>query len=128
MTKRAPEREPDKPRIPAPHHPVSARGHKLNALPDTLDFRDQMYVPTLVEVPTRITLATYRKLKVPILNQGREGACTGLGLATVANYLLRRRKIVPERVNVSARMFYEMAEHYDEWPGENYDGSSARPA
>src|SRR3954469_21454320 len=52
----------------------SARGHKLNAFPDTLDFRDRMYVPTLVEVPTRIDLKQYRKLKVPILNQGQEGA------------------------------------------------------
>ena len=24
--------------------------------PDTLDFRDRMYVPTLVEVPTRVPL------------------------------------------------------------------------
>src|SRR5690606_27472221 len=28
----------------------------------------------------------------------------------------------------SARMFYEMAKRYDEWPGETYDGSSARGA
>jgi hypothetical protein len=28
----------------------------LDARPDTLDFRDKMYVPTLVEVPTRIDL------------------------------------------------------------------------
>ena len=87
----------------------SSRGHKLNAFPDTLDFRDRMYVPTLVEVPTMIDLKQYRKLRVPILNQGREGACTGFGLATVANYLLRRRKVVPDTTCVSQRMFYEMA-------------------
>ena len=57
----------------------SARGHKLNAFADTIDFRDRMYVPTLVEVPTRIDLKEYRRLKVPILNQGQEGACTGFG-------------------------------------------------
>src|SRR5580765_3503730 len=106
----------------------SARGHKLNAFADTIDFRDRMYVPTLVEVPTRIDLKDYRRLKVPILNQGLEGACTGFGLATVANYLLRRRKVVPEDVCVSPRMFYEMAKRYDDWPGEDYDGSSARGA
>jgi|KBSMisStaDraftv2_1062788.scaffolds.fasta_scaffold17731_4 hypothetical protein len=106
----------------------SSRGHKLNAFPDTLDFRDRMYVPTLVEVPTMIDLKQYRKLRVPILNQGREGACTGFGLATVANYLLRRRKVVPDTTCVSPRMFYEMAKRYDDWPGEDYDGSSARGA
>jgi papain like protease len=110
------------------HPRRSARGHKLNALPDTLDFRDRMFVPTLVEVPTELPLAVYRKLKVPILDQGREGACTGFGLATVANCLLRRRKVVPDRTCVSPRMLYEMAKRYDEWPGENYDGSSARGA
>ena len=48
-----------------------------------------MYVPTLVEVPTHIPLGDYLDYEVPILDQGSEGACTGFGLATVANYLLR---------------------------------------
>ena len=87
-----------------------------------------MYVPTLIEVPSMIPLASYRKVKVPILDQGREGACTGFGLATVANYLLRRRKVMPDKGCVSPRMLYEMAKRYDEWPGEDYDGSSARGA
>jgi hypothetical protein len=110
-----------------------ARSHKsklptLDARPDTLDFRDLMYTPTLVEVPTRISLASYRKLRVPILDQGQEGACTGFGLATVANFLLRSRKEVPDLEDCSPRMLYEMARRYDEWPGENYSGSSARGA
>src|SRR5258706_5930469 len=101
---------------------------KLNALPDTLDFRDKMYVPTLVEVPIHIPLGSYQELKIPILNQGQEGSCTGFGLATVANYLLTHRRVEPDQVPVSAHMFYEMAKRYDEWPGENYSGSSARGA
>lgn len=108
----------------APATPVP----KLDARPDTLDFRDQMFVPTLIEVPTHIPLADYRRFKVPVLNQGTEGACTGFGLATVANYLLLRRRVLPDPVPVSARMFYEMARRYDEWPGEDYSGSSARGA
>lgn len=100
----------------------------LDVRPDTLDFRDKMYVPTLFEVPSRIDLKEYEKWKVPILDQGSEGACTGFGLATVANYLLRRRKIVPDSTHVSPRMAYEMAKRYDEWPGERYEGSSARGA
>lgn len=104
----------------------------LSARPDTVDFRDKMYVPTLVEVPSRIPLETYlecyKKCDKFVLNQGQEGACTGFGLAAVANFLLRRRKIVPDTVPVSARMFYEMARRYDEWPGQKYSGSSARGA
>jgi hypothetical protein len=88
-----------------------------------------MYEPTLFEVPTMIDLEKdYMKYKVPILDQGQEGACTGFGLATVANYLLIRRKVVPNPAPVSPRMIYQMARRYDEWPGENYSGSSARGA
>lgn len=100
----------------------------FNARPDTLDFRDRMYIPTLVEVPQLRLLDEYRKAGVPILDQGREGACTGFGLATVANYLLRTRSVYPDSEVVSARMMYEMARRYDEWPGEDYSGSSARGA
>ena len=105
---------------------------QLDARPDTVDFRDKMYVPTLVEVPIRIPLETYQgyyeQNAVPILNQGKEGACTGFGLAAVANFLLRRRKVIPDSTLVSPRMFFEMARRYDEWPGEDYSGSSARGA
>jgi predicted chitinase len=100
----------------------------LDARPDTLDFRDLMYTATLVEVPTHVPLGEYMDYGVPVLDQGSEGACTGFGLATVANYLLLRRRVVPDKVPVSARMFYELARRYDEWPGENYSGSSARGA
>lgn len=100
----------------------------FDARPDTLDFRDRMYEPTLVEVPVRMELSQYLERQAPVLQQGQEGACTGFGLATVANYLLRRRKLEPDMTEVSPRMFYEMARRYDEWPSEGYRGSSARGA
>ena len=106
--------------------PVSAR--RLTARRDTLDFRDLMYLPTLVEVGVRIPLALYRKHRVPVLDQGEEGACTGFGLATVAHYLHRRRAVVPDSRRVSPRMLYALARRYDEWPGEDYEGSSCRGA
>jgi hypothetical protein len=87
-----------------------------------------MYEPTLVEVPTKHDVARYQAVKVPVLDQGTEGACTGFGLATVVHFLLRTRRIVPETEPVSPRMLYEMAKRYDEWPGEAYAGSSARGA
>ncbi|TLD40661.1 MAG: hypothetical protein JETT_3092 [Candidatus Jettenia ecosi] len=100
----------------------------LDTRPDTLDFRDKMYVATLMEVPIHIDLSDYKLWQAPILDQGNEGACTGFGLATVANYLLRKRRVMPDDMSVSPRMFYEMAKRYDEWRGEDYEGSSARGA
>jgi hypothetical protein len=100
----------------------------LDARPDTPDFRDKLYEATLVEVPPLVPLEEYQQWGAPILNQGQEGACTGFGLATVGNYLLRRRRVQPDEQAVSPRMFYEMARRYDEWPGEDYSGSSARGA
>jgi hypothetical protein len=118
----------------------TAAGHKLVARRDTLDFRDQMYVPTLVEVPPERSLDSYfedyakkpgrgKSAKPVILDQGTEGACTGFGLAAVANFLLSTRKVQPDAEHqVSPWMLYDLARRYDEWPGEDYEGSSARGA
>jgi Papain family cysteine protease len=113
-------------KTPAKNPTIPKRSY--NVRPDSLDFRDLMYVSTLVEVPSQIDLAAYQEWKVPILDQGQEGACTGFGLATVVHYLLRRRKVIPDLTEISPRMLYEMAKRYDEWAGEDYDGSSARGA
>ncbi|HSQ30335.1 MAG TPA: N-acetylmuramoyl-L-alanine amidase [Gemmatimonadaceae bacterium] len=104
------------------------RPQKLDAIPDAADFRDLMFIPTLVDVPRIRRLDDYMKIGVPILDQKGEGACTGFGLATVANFLLRTRKDGPDQAVVSPRMLYEIAKRYDEWPGVQYDGSSARGA
>lgn len=87
---------------------------KLDARPDTVDFRDRMYEPTLLEVPTEKPLRDYQKIGVPILNQGKYGACAGYGLATVANYLLRTRTVFPDLTPVSPWMLYAMAQDFDE--------------
>lgn len=111
-----------------PKKQISTIVDKLGARPDTIDFRDLLFVPTLVEIPSEIKLEDYQKLKIPVLDQGTEGACTGFGLATVVNYLLRVRKVYPDKENVSPRMLYEIAKNYDEWEGTDYSGSSARGA
>ncbi len=108
--------------------PAAKPKRTFDAVPDTIDFRDTMYIPTLVEVRPTSDLAAYRGLSVPVLDQGREGACTGFGLATVANYLRMTLGLDPSADRVSARMLYIMARRYDEWEGEAYDGSSARGA
>lgn len=101
---------------------------KLDAFPDKIDIRDWMYQPTLQPLPDRIVNTP----NVPaILDQGSEGACTGFALAAVINYQLAARNLVranETRRLVSPRMLYEMARRYDEWPGDDYEGSSARGA
>src|SRR5690606_34180218 len=100
----------------------------FDARPDTADFRDRMFEPTLVDVPTESPLEHFLAQGVPILDQGSDGACTAFGLATVAHALLRRRRPEAETGPVSTRMFYDMARRYDEWEGEGYSGSSCRGA
>jgi hypothetical protein len=111
-----------------PAAPLKASDRRLTARPDTVDFRDLMYVPTLIEVGTCLNLKDFQEMDAPILDQGTEGACTGFGLATVIHYLLRKRKNVRDKGPVSPRMLYAMARRYDEWPGQDYEGSSCRGA
>jgi hypothetical protein len=96
-------------------------GFQLSALQDVPDLRDWPFEPTVnrlqryIRPPSRLT----------ILNQQQEGACTGFGLAAVINLLNQDRG---QKTLVSARMLYEMARRHDEWPGEDYAGSSCRGA
>lgn len=55
------------------------------------------------------------------LDQGSEGACTGFGFAHVYGTTPRRKSPVDDAF---ARQRYYRARQEDEWPGENYDGSS----
>jgi hypothetical protein len=101
---------------------------KLDAVPDRIDIRDWFYQPLLSPLPDQVVNID---LVPEILDQGREGACTGFALAAVINYHLANRNLINARNRdraVSPRMIYEMARRYDEWPGEGYEGSSARGA
>ena len=109
-------------REPTVHTAAQRIGRKLDAMPDRVDIRDWPYQPTLSPLPHSVVSIG----GVPhILDQGKEGACTGFGLAAVINYQLAKQGV---KRSVSPRMLYEMARKYDEWPGENYEGSSARGA
>ena len=98
--------------------------YPLTARQDAPDFRDFTYQPALIKLKT--SLPVPRKLY--IRDQGQEGACTGFGLAAVIDRLIKesKRKFKRKDINVSARMLYEMAQRYDEWSGEDYDGSSCQ--
>src|SRR5438128_117917 len=102
-----------------PQPSAARRSRHAGVVADSVDFRDRMYTAALVDVPQRIRLEDYRRYVVPIHDQGQEPACTGFALATVANYLLRRRKVDRDDVAVSPRMLYEIAKRYDEWAGEH---------
>jgi hypothetical protein len=118
------------------------KGRLLDARPDRLDLRDFPYRPPLRSLPPEYPDSATLKRSFPkyasdrmVLDQGQEGACTGFGLAAVVNYLRwsrvraakgSGRKAPPAKV--SPRMLYHLARFYDEWPGEDYDGSSCRGA
>jgi hypothetical protein len=99
----------------------------LDAFPDKIDIRDWFYQPTLNPLPEQYVNFDFSPM---VLDQGTEGACTGFALAAVINYHLLKNKRIRsadiEKECVSPRMLYEMARRYDEWPGEDYEGSSAR--
>lgn len=99
-------------------------GQSLDAFPDRIDLRDWYYQPSLISLPDAY-LSCPEIPRSRILDQGREGACTGFALAAVVNYLRDRRG---NPALVSPRMLYELARRYDEWPGQDYEGSSARGA
>ncbi|MDX2506812.1 MAG: C1 family peptidase [Gammaproteobacteria bacterium] len=118
----------------------------LDARPDRLDLRDREYRPMLRSLPGQWPLESDLDKLLPcytlsnlVLDQKREGACTGFGLASVINYLIwinaikqngkieRLSQLKKER-QVSPKMLYNMARLYDEWGGEDYEGSSCRGA
>lgn len=100
---------------------MTKRNRTLNANPDVPDFRDYIYEPALIQLQQTIEPPQDQK----ILDQFSEGACTGFSLAACINYLYKNAN---QDIKVSARMLYEMAKRSDEWPGEDYDGSSLRGA
>jgi hypothetical protein len=108
----------------------------FDARPDRVDLRDRMYRPVLTSLPPRFPDARNINRYLPaytrsmVLDQGEEGACTGFGLAAVINYLQWKNNEyrVQGLKAVSPRMLYHMARMYDEWAGEDYEGSSCRGA
>lgn len=103
---------------------IDAAGKKrlLNVRPDPPDIRDRMYEPALIQLQPEID---HRKGCL-IFDQGDEGACTGFGLAAAINLLNLKKRNLADKA--SPRMLYEMAKKHDEWPGEDYAGSSCRGA
>ena len=103
---------------------------------DVADLRDRPFTPLPTTLPdvypstanVKHALGAYTKAGL-ILDQGQEGACTGFGLTCVINYLRWVKAGLPATMeSVSPRMLYTFARRYDEYAGENYEGSSCRGA
>ena len=106
-----------------------------NAVPDPFDERDLEYRPRLEPLAAALD---QRDIHRYVMRQ--EGnSCTGHALATVINTVLGRRapkhkqKALKSANNrkaqhVSAYMLYHLARRYDEFEGEEDDGSSLRGA
>ena len=119
---------------------LDSNKRRFDARPDRVDFRDRSYRARLIslepEHPAPSLVEAYVDAYCEdgmILDQGQEGACTGFGLAACINFLHWERwqagkQQGPKPARVSTRMLYHMARLYDEWPGEDYDGSSCRGA
>ncbi|OFZ67354.1 MAG: peptidase C1 [Betaproteobacteria bacterium RBG_16_56_24] len=116
--------------------PVAARRATLNVTSDPKDLRDRAYTPPPNSLPQMYPandhikrfMGAYTKAGL-ILDQGQEGACTGFGLACVINYLRWQAAGMPAKhESVSPRMLYHFARRFDEYEGEDYDGSSCRGA
>jgi peptidoglycan hydrolase-like protein with peptidoglycan-binding domain len=109
---------------------------RLTARKDPTDLRDRAFQPAPASLldafpsdeDVRRFLPAYSRMGL-ILDQGEESACTGFGLACVVNYLRWRKGGLPRKLpSVSPRMLYHFARRYDEYAGEDYDGSSCRGA
>ena len=116
--------------------PIAARRATLNVTNDPKDLRDRPYIPPPKSLPNlypanekiKALMGAYSKAGL-ILDQGQEGACTGFGLACVINYLRWKSAGMPKKLeSVSPRMLYHFARRFDEYEGEDYDGSSCRGA
>lgn len=96
----------------------------LNVVEDAPDFRDYEYRPALIQLNSEVP----RPDNLNIRDQGREGDCTGFGLAAAIDLQLRLRGETDR--TASTRMLYETAKQFDEWEGEgeDYHGSSCRGA
>ncbi len=113
-----------------------AAKRSLTVRKDPTDLKDRPYQPPPVGLqdafPSDADIAAFLPAfsrAGMILNQGREGACTGFGLAGVVNHLRWAKAGYPKKMDsVSPRMFYNFARRYDEYAGEDYDGSSCRGA
>ena len=92
-------------------------------LPDAPDERDFLVMPALYKVPGSVD---WTKHMSRIRNQGEEGTCVGHAACAVKEFQEKRQ--YKKVFDFSERFAYEYAKKYDEWEGEEYEGTSIRGA
>jgi predicted chitinase len=119
-----------------PATPAAMRRENLKVTADVVDLRDREYMPPPHPMPQQYPpdsdikkyIHNYNKAEL-VLDQHQEGACTGFGLACVINFVRWANAGAPVTfASVSPRMLYKFARRYDEYEGEDYEGSSCRGA
>ena len=68
--------------------------------PDSLDFRDRIFQPTLIEVPSEIPLSAYQQINVPVLNQLGTGVATRAGVRSTLRGTAGRQQTALDGVGV----------------------------
>ncbi|MFP5347519.1 MAG: hypothetical protein ACLGIA_10880, partial [Actinomycetes bacterium] len=110
---------------------VTSAGQKfrVNAVPDVFDERDLLYRPRLLPLPPSLDARPDTRYVMTQIGN----SCTGHALACMINTILgdgpgrpRSRRARP--VHVSPYMLYRMARRYDEFQGDEDEGSSLRGA
>ena len=108
---------------------VGKSSFQANAKPDTYDLRDLEYRPRLQ--PLRPVMdARPKNGQFRVLKQDGQ-SCTGHAIAAVINTVLARQATtlrLPMPGTVSPYMLYRLARRYDEFLGEDDEGSSLRGA
>lgn len=109
-----------------------------DARADVPDKRDQLYVPTLKPLPSRLLPFADNApwwSSDRVRNQGARPSCVGHALAAIIDHMRAvslQGTATPETKKtlagsyVSAEMLYFMARYHDEIEGEDYAGSSIR--
>jgi predicted chitinase len=128
-------------RVPAAAASAAALASELPSLvrsrdtrKDPPDLRDRLYQPPPMLMPAAHPAESdvgskFKDYGSLVMDQGEDSSCTGYGLACVINFARwQRAGYVPDLPKVSARMLYNYARRYDEYEGEDYDGSSCRGA
>lgn len=109
--------------------------------PDPFDQADHLYTPPLLSLPPRCLPDEYHRVLIGergrrVRNQGVVPACTAVALAHLIDYQRLRQETLSSQdasdaqplAPVSARMLFEMAQAFDEFPDEQQQGSTLRGA
>jgi hypothetical protein len=99
---------------------------RFEVQPDAVDERDHVYTGSGGSLPESVPPEVFKEHAGMVFSQGVEASCTGMALAGIANYLIRRH-VDPEAGSVSPRMMYEMARRHDRLP-DHLEGSNLRGA